>query len=418
MENNWDEVLLGDYAIFSYGKMPKKDKIGKGDFITYSGYKYIDRYPEYNCNKGDLIVVARGVGGTGDVKITDKDCFLTNLSIKIDLDNEFIDNKYLYYYYSQINLKYLDSGSAQSQITINDLKKVVVKIPPINIQNAIVKNLSALDDKIELNRQMNQTLEQMAQALFKSWFVDFDPVIDNALVAGNSIPEELQARAEKRKALGKDRKALPKDIQKLFPDEFEYSEELEKWVPRGWKLQAVDECLEINPKVKLTKGSIAKFVDMKALPTKGYSISGIISKELTSGGSKFNQGDVLLARITPCLENGKTGIVDFLSENEAAFGSTEFIVMRGKGVIRTPFVACLARDNNFRKHCMQSMVGSSGRQRVQNACFSNYFVAVPEDEKILNLFDEQTRDNFQQITKKINTNYTHLLLLEILFYLS
>lgn len=90
----WKEYRLGDIATFSYGKMPKSSFIGKGDFCLYTGYKYTDKYPFCSCNIGDVILVARGVGGTGDVKLVTKDCYLTNLSIKIDLNNHIIDNKF------------------------------------------------------------------------------------------------------------------------------------------------------------------------------------------------------------------------------------------------------------------------------------------------------------------------------------
>lgn len=104
--------------------------------------------------------------------------------------------------------------------------------------------MSTLDDKIELNRQMNATLEAMAQALFKSWFVDFDPVIDNALAAGNPIPEPLQARVEMRKALGEQRKSLPAEIQHQFPSRFVFTEEME-WVPEGWEVKPLDAIIEL-----------------------------------------------------------------------------------------------------------------------------------------------------------------------------
>ncbi|MFT6030829.1 MAG: type I restriction enzyme S subunit, partial [Oleiphilaceae bacterium] len=99
--------------------------------------------------------------------------------------------------------------------------------------------------KIQLNQQTNQTLEQMAQALFKSWFVDFDPVIDNALAAGNPIPGELQERAELRQRVIAERatnpklKPLPDDIQQLFPSEFEESEL--GWIPKGWRVASLAE---------------------------------------------------------------------------------------------------------------------------------------------------------------------------------
>ena len=129
------------------------------------------------------------------------------------------------------------SGSTRPKITQRDMKNIPVYCPPLAEQKAIAHTLGTLDDKIELNRQMNETLESMAQALFKSWFVDFDPVIDNALAAGNAIPDELLERAEQRKGIEKKENA---EIQDLFPDEFEFTEEM-GWIPKGWSISSLDD---------------------------------------------------------------------------------------------------------------------------------------------------------------------------------
>jgi type I restriction enzyme S subunit len=108
----------------------------------------------------------------------------------------------------------------------------------------------------------------MAQALFKSWFVDFDPVIDNALAAGNLIPDELQARAEMRQRVIAERatnpklKPLPDDIQQLFPSEFDESEL--GWIPKGWQLKTIDELNKINPEswTKKNAPDLVKYVDL------------------------------------------------------------------------------------------------------------------------------------------------------------
>ena len=120
------------------------------------------------------MVVARGVGGTGDVKLSPGSCFLTNLSIAVIVDENVALKKYLYYYFLKHNLRYLDSGSAQSQITISDLKNVEILLPPLEMQKKIISILVALDDKIELNNKINENLEQQAVLLFKKWFTDFD----------------------------------------------------------------------------------------------------------------------------------------------------------------------------------------------------------------------------------------------------
>lgn len=119
------------------------------------------------------------------------------------------------------------------QITFDTVSYFPFQIPQWDQQKAIANILGTLDDKIELNRKMNATLESMAQAMFKSWFVDFDPVIDNALAAGNPIPEPLQPKAQTRKELGDQKKSLPPDIQKLFPNQFQFNDEL-GWIPEGW----------------------------------------------------------------------------------------------------------------------------------------------------------------------------------------
>lgn len=173
---NWQEVKLGDVLSFRYGKMPNKNKIlSKGKYPIFTGYRYAGFYDEYNIEKNQLIIVARGVGGTGDVKLSKEQCFLTNLSIASSLKTRQVDVKYLFYYFTLHSLRYLDSGSAQSQITINDLEKIIIYLPPLDIQKKIAGVLGALDDKIELNNKINQNLEAQAQALFKSWFIDFEP---------------------------------------------------------------------------------------------------------------------------------------------------------------------------------------------------------------------------------------------------
>ena len=167
---------FGDFAVFKYGKMPKKSEIKEnGKYPIYSGYRYVGYYDDYNTEANQLIIVARGVGGTGDVKLTKERCYLTNLSISAQIDESVVLPQYLYYYFSLRNLRYLDSGSAQSQITISDLEKVEIPLPNIESQMRIVDCLSMLDYKIRTNEMINNNLEQQAKALYKDWFFDFSP---------------------------------------------------------------------------------------------------------------------------------------------------------------------------------------------------------------------------------------------------
>lgn len=162
---------------FKYGTMPKKEKIKsfeEGKYPIYTGYLISGYYDECNIENETLIVVARGVGGTGDVKLTTKKCFLTNLSIAMFNDEKIVSNKYLYYYFKIHNLRYLDSGSAQSQITINDLKNVKVPVPKRDIQDKIVKILSQLDIKIKLNNQINDNLYKIIKTQYDKFINNID----------------------------------------------------------------------------------------------------------------------------------------------------------------------------------------------------------------------------------------------------
>jgi type I restriction enzyme S subunit len=158
--------------------------------------------------------------------------------------------------------------TVQRTLNLKDIKELPVPLPPIQIRNRICNVVKNLETKIELNRLTNQTLEQMAQAMFKSWFVDFDPIIDNALAAGNPIPDELQERAELRQRVIAERatnpklKPLPDDIQQLFPSEFEECEL--GWIPKGWQLKTIDELNKINPEswTKKNAPDLVKYVDL------------------------------------------------------------------------------------------------------------------------------------------------------------
>lgn len=132
------------------------------------------------------------------------------------------------------------TGIARFQFT-NFAERFLVQIPDRKIQTQISEILGTIDAKIVLSGQMNEILEAMAQALFQSWFVDFDPVIDKALASGKEIPEPLQEKAARREALGIQRKRLPPEIETLFPDEFIESEL--GWIPKGWKCETLQNVL-------------------------------------------------------------------------------------------------------------------------------------------------------------------------------
>lgn len=172
-----------------------------------------------------------------------------------------------------------------------------------------------------------------------------------------------------------------------------------------WKVMRAEEFIEFNPRLSIKKGETATKVSMDKLKPFTKHIDET-EKAAFTGGSKFCNGDTIMARITPCLENGKTAFVDVLDKNEVAFGSTEFIVMRSrKGISDPQFVYYLAISPEFRNVAIKSMVGSSGRQRVQQDVLNNVELSIPplgEQEKIGAFL--AALDNKIALNNKINNN--------------
>ncbi len=252
--------------------------------------------------------------------------------------------------------QFLNVGAVFDSLKCADVPRFELHIPPLEEQRAIAHILGTLDDKIELNRRMNETLEAMARAIFKSWFVDFDPV---------------RAKMEGRPPFGMDAETAA-----LFPDSFQDSP-LGK-IPRGWKAARLPEVVQVNPPCSLSKGQKAAYLDMQNMPTRGHRPAAWIVRPFVSG-SRFMNGDTLLARITPCLENGKTAFADFLEGSEVGWGSTEFIVLRPKDPLPPEYGYCLARAGDFREFAIQNMTGSSGRQRVPTDSLAQYWIATPPE---------------------------------------
>ena len=161
----WEVKLLQELGKMFYGQMPKKELIVEEGYPIYSGYRNVGYYPNYNCDKGKVIVVARGVGGTGDIKLTSERCFLTNLSICFGNDIGLIEDSLLFFGLKRYGLDHLRTGSAQPQITINDLNRVEILVPPKDIQSQFLQIFSSLLDEMESHSIENQTLTTLRDTL-------------------------------------------------------------------------------------------------------------------------------------------------------------------------------------------------------------------------------------------------------------
>lgn len=237
----------------------------------------LKRLSKYTLKEGDIVFSRVGsVDRRSLVRIKEDGWMFSGRCLRVRSKKEIIEPKYLSYFFGseafKSHIRSIAVGATMPSINTKLLSDVNVFYPPLPEQKAIAHILGTLDDKIELNRQMNQTLEAMAQALFKSWFVDFDPVMDNALASGNDIPEELQAMAEKRRVIANRpviaREERPRQSQSLrlidtnpdlagqFPSAFEYNEVLGKWIPEGWEVKSLREFAMPNKGKNITKNTV------------------------------------------------------------------------------------------------------------------------------------------------------------------
>ena len=258
------------------------------------------------------------------------------------LDTSNYDTHYLYY---SIGLKLAKmranaSGTATKFLTKPILDNLYIEDWDIDYQKNIVSIMSSYDNLIETNKKRIKILEQMAENLYKEWFVRF---------------------------------RFPGHEKAEFVD----------GVPKGWKVCKLKDIIKFNPKYDFKQQYSYINIPMAALSTFGMSIDkSQITIEEKSSGTHFVNGDVLFAKITPCLENGKTGLVNCLNDDEVGTGSTEFIVMHGVKV-DSFFTYCIARDELFRKQAINSMNGADGRQRADLAFIKKIKWLLPSDELLV-----------------------------------
>ncbi len=366
-------VTPGNFAI---GGSFKSDK-----------FKYYDGpVPEdYVLNEGDLIVTMTDLSKQADTlgysalvpQIAGSRLLHNQRVGLVEFKNDELDKTYLYFLLrSKEYRNHVVSTATGSTVKHSSPTKILsfeFRKPSKEIQVDIGKKLIALEEKIQNNTQTNQTLEQMAQAIFKSWFVDFDPV--------------------KAKINGEQPEGMDTATASLFPDKLVESEL--GLIPEGWDVGDLSDLMDFNPKRTLKKGTVAPYLDMKNMPTVGHLALDIYDREMGSG-TKFVNGDALLARITPCLENGKAAYVDFLEDGQVGWGSTEYIVIRSKSDSYKYFSYFMARFEPFRKFAIQSMTGTSGRQRAQAKTVQTMPFVIPP-LSILEKFNELITANMKLI---------------------
>ena len=283
--------------------------------------RYIDQDTFDNFLRGyvhkNMPLITLVGNGIGNVTLAPSDeVAIVQNTIGFEVTAE-LDEVFLYYYLrnNQERIRGFNRGSGQPSIKKTDILSMEVDFPIIDIQKKIVNVLMRIDEKIENNNAINRNLQEQAFTLF------------DHMVAEHSSGDVCN----------------------------------------------LSDFADINPKRNLSKNTEARCIDMAKLSTSGAFPDGWDYKTYT-GGMKFKNGDTILARITPCLENGKTAYINFLEVDEVAFGSTEYIVLAPKGAVPPELLYCLARYPRFVDYAVINMNGTSGRQRVSGEIIGQYQV--------------------------------------------
>jgi type I restriction enzyme S subunit len=301
-----------------------------------------------------VFIAVRGMSLHNEIRIIQTDEALTfNQDIKAIVAKEDANRRFLYFALLAKKDELLGSveaaGHGTGRLPTDRLEALSIPKPSPAVQEDLANFFGVIEDKIKLNRTINKNLEKAAMAVFKDWFIDFGPTIAKS----EGKPPYWNA-----------------DIWAVFPGSIDSS-----GVPASWRIGELKELVEFNPKEQLSAGSMAPYLDMAALPTFGPIADLPIERTFTSG-TRFRNGDALLARITPCLENGKTAFVQYLTSGAIGWGSTEFIVMRSIQPVPPPYAYLVAREPVFRALAIQSMTGTSGRQRARSEVLMRHPIVI------------------------------------------
>jgi len=294
------------------------------------------------------------------------------------------------------------TGTTVSNVRIPVLKALQIPRHPNNeIQAAHI--LSVLANRLELNKKINQTLEKMAKALFKSWFVDFDPVIDNIFAKGGSIsdfPTELQQRAAKRKHKSKiaDFKPVPDNILKLFPNEFEQSDL--GWIPKGWRFDSFSYIASLKTISVQPNREPKKLWSQFSLPAfdAGKTPTLDVGNEIKSGKYKISDTVVLVSKLNP---HTPRVWLPKVVDTDTSVCSTEFMPFEPLIKEQRVFIYSLMSSERVQSKIASRITGTTGsHQRVSPKNIAILPVTLPS-ESCINLYCEMVKGFFSKIDLNI-----------------
>jgi type I restriction enzyme S subunit len=476
MGNNWETTTLGEIALDQDGAVDgpfgsnlpascyvdvgipviRGSNLSKGlDEFKDEGFVFVsdeiaNKLSRSKCIAGDIIFTKKGtLGQTGIVRAEHKYpvYLLSSNQMRLRVDTTKAIPEYVYYWVSSkrsITKLIKDSEcTGVPKINLAYLKSFPIDLPCVNEQQKIIGILNSINSKIELNNQTNQTLEQMAQALFKSWFVDFDPVFDNLLASVDfnldnlegSLPDELKQRAQRRlvaldslenvadvkaslSALAHESQAFsptqaaetpvkpnftanPKILAQHanthahFPNEFEHNEQL-GWIPKGWEYGPFSKIAVLKTESVHPKKSPDKLWSQFSLPAfdSGKTPTLDLGIEIKSGKYKLSDNVVLVSKLNPQTPRvWMPNVVDV----ESSVCSTEFMPFEPILKEHKPFIYALMSSKFIQTEIASRVTGTTGsHQRVSPKNIAVLDVILPS-ENCIKLYCEMVGSSFNKI---------------------
>ena len=359
----WQEASLGEVIELKRGyDLPQRKRIpGSVPLVSSSGVTY---YHTEAKVKGPGVVTGR-YGTLGEVFFVPSDFWPLNTTLYVR-DFKGNDPRFISYFLRGLDFSAYSDKAAVPGLNRNHLHQAAVRYPAdITEQRAIAHILGTLDEKIELNRRMNQTLEEMSRAIFQDWFVDFSPV---------------RAKLEGREPY------LPLELWDLFPDRLVDSALGE--VPEGWEVKTLEEVVtQLRDSVNPSK-SPDVFFSHFSIPA--YDEGRIPKKQsgesIKSSKSQVQPGVVLLSKLNPEIE--RVWLVDVASD-EWAICSTEFLVLSPRLPFLRSYVYCFVRSPMFREQIQAIVTGTSrSHQRAQASALLSMPAIIPS-EQVIYAFGQQ-----------------------------
>lgn len=354
-------------------------QIKNGDFL--------ETHRRTNLEPGDVLFTNTGTIGRMAIARDEPKTYRTTFQKSVAIlkpKRDIIDPHFLYYllHYDNAKLSDFAAGTTQKNLLLKDLRDFAVHVPSLSEQKAIAHILGTLDDKIELNRRMNETLESMAQAIFKSWFVDFDPV---------------RAKAEGRPT------GLPKPVADLFPDSFQDSE-LGK-IPKGWRVGKMGDLATLNRGAVNPGDFPTETFDHFSLPAfdEGRTPKIELGSAIMSNKFTVMPNSVLLSKLNPHIP--RIWLPD-LHATRRSVCSTEFMVACSKPGVSREYLFSLFTSSTFASIYGTLVTGTTGsHQRIKPQSVLDMKIVIPL-AALVRAFTDSAKPMFDRINRNTEQSRT------------